>query len=172
MIKFISGEENSPGWFCGEDEGKVMARGCCPLLASHMSVFAMKSPDRKVRALPYNTGLRLAYLFNPFNTFGTCLFALHLLFFSHLFLSKCWLKYPLLPFFFLKKRWIAQFKGITLKEFAVKSTHRDGGDSLLLWREDWNLGSQSSTLSSRFGHLLALHGVNVFSTAVQKKNPQ
>lgn len=70
MIKFISGEENSPGWFCGEDEGKVMARGCCPMLASHMSVFPMKSPDRKVRALPYNTGLHLADLFNPFNTFA------------------------------------------------------------------------------------------------------
>lgn len=70
MIKFISGEENSPGWFCGEDEGKVMARGCCPLLASHMSVFAMKSHDRKVRALPYSTGLHLAYLFNPFTSFA------------------------------------------------------------------------------------------------------
>ncbi|TWW62743.1 Rho guanine nucleotide exchange factor 10-like protein [Takifugu flavidus] len=47
-------EENSPGWFCGEDEGKVMARGCCPLLASHMSVFAMKSPDRKLQAALHN----------------------------------------------------------------------------------------------------------------------
>uniref|UniRef100_H2SYG1 Rho guanine nucleotide exchange factor 10 like n=1 Tax=Takifugu rubripes TaxID=31033 RepID=H2SYG1_TAKRU len=54
LAKIALREENSPGWFCGEDEGKVMARGCCPLLASHMSVFAMKSPDRKLQAALHN----------------------------------------------------------------------------------------------------------------------
>lgn len=48
---FVSGEENSPGWLCGEDEGKIVTQLCCPLLACHLPVFAMKSPKRKV-ALP------------------------------------------------------------------------------------------------------------------------
>lgn len=50
----MSGEENSPGWLCGEDEGKAMAPFWCPLLACHMPVFATKSPDRKVNPLPYH----------------------------------------------------------------------------------------------------------------------
>lgn len=49
---FILGEENSPGWLCGEDEGRTMAPLWCPLLACHMPVFATKSPERKVSHLP------------------------------------------------------------------------------------------------------------------------
>ncbi|KAK1902009.1 Rho guanine nucleotide exchange factor 10-like protein [Dissostichus eleginoides] len=41
--------ENSPGWLCGEDEGKTMAPFSCPLLACHMPVFATKSPERKIK---------------------------------------------------------------------------------------------------------------------------
>lgn len=52
FLFFISGEENSPGWLCGEDEGKTMAPLWCPLLACHMPVFATKSPERKVTPLP------------------------------------------------------------------------------------------------------------------------
>lgn len=48
----ILGEENSPGWLCGEDEGRTMAPLWCPLLACHMPVFATKSPERKVSHLP------------------------------------------------------------------------------------------------------------------------
>lgn len=48
---FFSGEENSPGWLYGDDEGKTMAPFSCPLLASHMPVFAAKSPERKVNLL-------------------------------------------------------------------------------------------------------------------------
>lgn len=49
---FILGEENSPGWLCGEDEGRTMVPLWCPLLACHMPVFATKSPERKVSHLP------------------------------------------------------------------------------------------------------------------------
>lgn len=48
----VSGDENSPGWLCGEDEGKTMAPFWCPLLACHMPVFATKSAERKVNLLP------------------------------------------------------------------------------------------------------------------------
>ncbi|KAJ3602063.1 hypothetical protein NHX12_029823 [Muraenolepis orangiensis] len=48
------GEENSPGWFCGEDQGKPMASSGCPLLACRLPVFAVKSPDRKLEAALHN----------------------------------------------------------------------------------------------------------------------
>ncbi|CAL8336914.1 unnamed protein product [Merluccius merluccius] len=47
-------EENTLGWFCGEDEGKPMASSGCPLLACRMPVFATKSPDRKLEAALHN----------------------------------------------------------------------------------------------------------------------
>uniref|UniRef100_A0A8C4I298 Rho guanine nucleotide exchange factor (GEF) 10-like a n=1 Tax=Dicentrarchus labrax TaxID=13489 RepID=A0A8C4I298_DICLA len=40
LAKIAQREENSPGWLCGEDEGKTMAPFWCPLLACHMTVFA------------------------------------------------------------------------------------------------------------------------------------
>ncbi|XP_051270582.1 rho guanine nucleotide exchange factor 10-like protein isoform X2 [Dicentrarchus labrax] len=50
LAKIAQREENSPGWLCGEDEGKTMAPFWCPLLACHMTVFATKSPERKLEA--------------------------------------------------------------------------------------------------------------------------
>ncbi|XP_038551361.1 rho guanine nucleotide exchange factor 10-like protein isoform X2 [Micropterus salmoides] len=54
LAKIALREENSPGWLCGEDEGKTMAPFWCPLLACHMSVFATKSPERKLEAALHN----------------------------------------------------------------------------------------------------------------------
>ncbi|XP_026162721.1 rho guanine nucleotide exchange factor 10-like protein isoform X2 [Mastacembelus armatus] len=54
LAKIALREENSPGWLCGEDEGKTMAPFWCPLLACHMPVFAVKSPDRKLEAAIHN----------------------------------------------------------------------------------------------------------------------
>uniref|UniRef100_A0A7N6BPD4 DH domain-containing protein n=1 Tax=Anabas testudineus TaxID=64144 RepID=A0A7N6BPD4_ANATE len=48
LAKIAQRDENSPGWLSGEDEGKTVAPFCCPLLACHMPVFAVKS---KVLAL-------------------------------------------------------------------------------------------------------------------------
>ncbi|XP_041813379.1 rho guanine nucleotide exchange factor 10-like protein isoform X1 [Chelmon rostratus] len=54
LAKIALREENSPGWLCGEDEGKTMAPFWCPLLACHMPVFATKSPERKLEAALHN----------------------------------------------------------------------------------------------------------------------
>lgn len=54
LAKIAQREENSPGWLCGEDEGKTMAPFWYPLLASHMPVFATKSPERKLEAALHN----------------------------------------------------------------------------------------------------------------------
>ncbi|XP_040015692.1 rho guanine nucleotide exchange factor 10-like protein isoform X2 [Xiphias gladius] len=54
LAKIALREENSPGWLCGEDEGKSMAPLWCPLLSCHMPVFAMKSPERKLEAALHN----------------------------------------------------------------------------------------------------------------------
>uniref|UniRef100_A0A671XDD6 Rho guanine nucleotide exchange factor 10 like n=1 Tax=Sparus aurata TaxID=8175 RepID=A0A671XDD6_SPAAU len=54
LAKIALREENSPGWLYGEDEGKTMAPLWCPLLASHMPVFATKSPERKLEAALHN----------------------------------------------------------------------------------------------------------------------
>uniref|UniRef100_A0A4W6EEL9 Rho guanine nucleotide exchange factor 10 like n=1 Tax=Lates calcarifer TaxID=8187 RepID=A0A4W6EEL9_LATCA len=40
LAKIALREENSPGWLCGEDEGKTMAPLWCPLLSCHMPTFA------------------------------------------------------------------------------------------------------------------------------------
>ncbi|XP_032369533.1 rho guanine nucleotide exchange factor 10-like protein isoform X1 [Etheostoma spectabile] len=50
LAKIAQRGENSPGWLCGEDEGKTLAPFWCPLLACHMPVFATKSPERKLEA--------------------------------------------------------------------------------------------------------------------------
>ncbi|XP_018535020.1 rho guanine nucleotide exchange factor 10-like protein isoform X1 [Lates calcarifer] len=54
LAKIALREENSPGWLCGEDEGKTMAPLWCPLLSCHMPVFAAKSPERKLEAALHN----------------------------------------------------------------------------------------------------------------------
>ncbi|XP_033994928.1 rho guanine nucleotide exchange factor 10-like protein isoform X2 [Trematomus bernacchii] len=54
LAKIAQRAENSPGWLCGEDEGKTMAPFSCPLLACHMPVFATKSPERKLEAALHN----------------------------------------------------------------------------------------------------------------------
>ncbi|XP_077948928.1 rho guanine nucleotide exchange factor 10-like protein isoform X3 [Gasterosteus aculeatus] len=54
LAKIAQREENSPGWVCGQDEGKSIAPFWCPLLACHMPVFATKSPDRKLEAALHN----------------------------------------------------------------------------------------------------------------------
>ncbi|XP_076599253.1 rho guanine nucleotide exchange factor 10-like protein isoform X1 [Chaetodon auriga] len=54
LAKIALREENSPGWLCGEDEGKTTAPFWCPLLACHMPVFATKSPERKLEAALHN----------------------------------------------------------------------------------------------------------------------
>lgn len=65
----ISGEENSPGWLCGEDEGKTMAPFCCPLLTCHMPVFSVKSPERKVNLTPRKFVSHRQQVYHMFITF-------------------------------------------------------------------------------------------------------
>uniref|UniRef100_A0A8C6SI32 Rho guanine nucleotide exchange factor (GEF) 10-like a n=1 Tax=Neogobius melanostomus TaxID=47308 RepID=A0A8C6SI32_9GOBI len=50
LAKIALREENTPGWLCGEDDGKTMPPFWFPLLACHMPVFATKSPERKLEA--------------------------------------------------------------------------------------------------------------------------
>ncbi|XP_028261452.1 rho guanine nucleotide exchange factor 10-like protein isoform X2 [Parambassis ranga] len=54
LAKIALREENSPGWLCGEDEGKTIAPFWHPLLACHMPVFATKSSERKLEAALHN----------------------------------------------------------------------------------------------------------------------
>ncbi|XP_017264413.1 rho guanine nucleotide exchange factor 10-like protein isoform X3 [Kryptolebias marmoratus] len=54
LAKIALREENSPGWLCGEDEGKNVAPFWCPLLACHMPVFATKSLERKLETALHN----------------------------------------------------------------------------------------------------------------------
>ncbi|XP_041836684.1 rho guanine nucleotide exchange factor 10-like protein isoform X2 [Melanotaenia boesemani] len=54
LAKIALREENSPGWLCGEDEGKTIAPFWCPLLACYMPVFAAKSLERKLETALHN----------------------------------------------------------------------------------------------------------------------
>ncbi|KAM6927256.1 rho guanine nucleotide exchange factor 10-like protein [Xenentodon cancila] len=54
LAKIALRDENSPGWLCGEDDGKIVSPFWCPLLACHMSVFATKSQERKLEAALHN----------------------------------------------------------------------------------------------------------------------
>uniref|UniRef100_A0A8C8M150 DH domain-containing protein n=1 Tax=Oncorhynchus tshawytscha TaxID=74940 RepID=A0A8C8M150_ONCTS len=47
LAQIAQREENTPGWFCAEDEGKTMSP-FWPLLACRVPVFTTKSSDRKV----------------------------------------------------------------------------------------------------------------------------
>ncbi|XP_038864398.1 rho guanine nucleotide exchange factor 10-like protein [Salvelinus namaycush] len=53
LAKVAQREENTPGWFCAEDEGKTMAP-FWPLLTCRVPVFATKSSDRKLEAALHN----------------------------------------------------------------------------------------------------------------------
>uniref|UniRef100_A0A4W5KIN5 Rho guanine nucleotide exchange factor (GEF) 10-like a n=1 Tax=Hucho hucho TaxID=62062 RepID=A0A4W5KIN5_9TELE len=53
LAKVAQREENTPGWFCAEDEGKTMAP-FLPLLACRVPVFTTKSSDRKLEAALHN----------------------------------------------------------------------------------------------------------------------
>uniref|UniRef100_A0A8C7KWP4 Rho guanine nucleotide exchange factor 10 like n=1 Tax=Oncorhynchus kisutch TaxID=8019 RepID=A0A8C7KWP4_ONCKI len=61
LAQIAQREENTPGWFCAEDEGKTMSP-FWPLLACRVPVFTTKSSDRKVssslKRLFYFTDLR------------------------------------------------------------------------------------------------------------------
>uniref|UniRef100_A0A8C7IIS7 Rho guanine nucleotide exchange factor 10 like n=1 Tax=Oncorhynchus kisutch TaxID=8019 RepID=A0A8C7IIS7_ONCKI len=53
LAKVAQREENTPGWFCAEDEGKTMAP-FWPLLTCRVPVFSTKSSDRKLEAALHN----------------------------------------------------------------------------------------------------------------------
>ncbi|XP_023852227.1 rho guanine nucleotide exchange factor 10-like protein isoform X3 [Salvelinus sp. IW2-2015] len=53
LAKIAQREENTPGWFCAEDEGKTMSP-FWPLLACRVPVFTTKSSDRKLEAALHN----------------------------------------------------------------------------------------------------------------------
>uniref|UniRef100_A0A8C7RJ35 Rho guanine nucleotide exchange factor 10 like n=1 Tax=Oncorhynchus mykiss TaxID=8022 RepID=A0A8C7RJ35_ONCMY len=61
LAQIAQREENTPGWFCAEDEGNTMSP-FWPLLACRVPVFTTKSSDRKVssrlKRLFYFTDLR------------------------------------------------------------------------------------------------------------------
>ncbi|TKS70795.1 Rho guanine nucleotide exchange factor 10-like protein [Collichthys lucidus] len=85
LAKIALREENSPGWLCGEDEGKTMAPFWCPLLACHMSVFATKSSERKPLPLGHTPPCAKALSPALAASFGS-------LSYSHLReLNHCWL---------------------------------------------------------------------------------
>uniref|UniRef100_A0A8C8H0R4 DH domain-containing protein n=1 Tax=Oncorhynchus tshawytscha TaxID=74940 RepID=A0A8C8H0R4_ONCTS len=53
LAQIAQREENTPGWFCAEDEGKTMSP-FWPLLACRVPVFTTKSSDRKFEAALHN----------------------------------------------------------------------------------------------------------------------
>nr|XP_046198494.1 rho guanine nucleotide exchange factor 10-like protein isoform X2 [Oncorhynchus gorbuscha] len=55
LAQIAQREENTPGWFCAEDEGKTMSP-FWPLLACRVPVFTTKSSDRKFEAALHNPG--------------------------------------------------------------------------------------------------------------------
>uniref|UniRef100_A0AAZ3R1R1 DH domain-containing protein n=1 Tax=Oncorhynchus tshawytscha TaxID=74940 RepID=A0AAZ3R1R1_ONCTS len=61
LAKVAQREENTPGWFCAEDEGKTMAP-FWPLLTCRVPVFATKSSDRKVSSTALHNPVQCALL--------------------------------------------------------------------------------------------------------------
>ncbi|XP_053725045.1 rho guanine nucleotide exchange factor 10-like protein isoform X1 [Synchiropus splendidus] len=53
LAKIAQRPENSPGWLCGEDDGKPGPL-MYPLLICHMPVFSVKAPQRKLEAALHN----------------------------------------------------------------------------------------------------------------------
>ncbi|KAI1892503.1 hypothetical protein AGOR_G00134270 [Albula goreensis] len=54
LAKIALREENMPGWFCAEDDGKTKAPFWCPLLACRVPVFSTKSQEQKLEAALHN----------------------------------------------------------------------------------------------------------------------
>ncbi|MBN3317192.1 ARGAL protein, partial [Atractosteus spatula] len=54
LAKIAQREENMPGWFCAEDDGKTKARFWCPLLACRVPVFPSKAQEMKLEAALHN----------------------------------------------------------------------------------------------------------------------
>ncbi|XP_064423905.1 rho guanine nucleotide exchange factor 10-like protein [Latimeria chalumnae] len=54
LAKIALKEENQPGWFCVEDDGKTKAPFWCPLLTCHITVFPSKTQDLKLEAALHN----------------------------------------------------------------------------------------------------------------------
>uniref|UniRef100_A0A8C7IFN3 Rho guanine nucleotide exchange factor 10 like n=1 Tax=Oncorhynchus kisutch TaxID=8019 RepID=A0A8C7IFN3_ONCKI len=61
LAKVAQREENTPGWFCAEDEGKTMAP-FWPLLTCRVPVFSTKSSDRKVSSTALHNPVQCALL--------------------------------------------------------------------------------------------------------------
>uniref|UniRef100_A0A8C1GD28 Rho guanine nucleotide exchange factor (GEF) 10-like a n=1 Tax=Cyprinus carpio TaxID=7962 RepID=A0A8C1GD28_CYPCA len=59
LAKIALRDENTPGWFSAEDDGKTKAPFWCPLLACRMPVFTSKAQEWKVRDFQ----LQKAYFF-------------------------------------------------------------------------------------------------------------
>ncbi|KAG5838621.1 hypothetical protein ANANG_G00225560 [Anguilla anguilla] len=54
LAKIAQREENLPGWFCAEDDGKTKAPFWCPLLACRVPVFSTKMQEQKLEAALHN----------------------------------------------------------------------------------------------------------------------
>ncbi|XP_009304376.2 rho guanine nucleotide exchange factor 10-like protein isoform X1 [Danio rerio] len=54
LAKIALRDENTPGWFFAEDDGKTKAPFWCPLLACRMPVFTSKAPEWKLEAALHN----------------------------------------------------------------------------------------------------------------------
>ncbi|KAJ8387207.1 hypothetical protein AAFF_G00159260 [Aldrovandia affinis] len=54
LVKIAQREENMPGWFCAEDDGKTKAPFWCPLLACRVPVFSTKAQEQKLEAALHN----------------------------------------------------------------------------------------------------------------------
>ncbi|XP_030632625.1 rho guanine nucleotide exchange factor 10-like protein [Chanos chanos] len=54
LAKIAQREENTPGWYCAEDDGRTKAPFWCPLLACRAPVFTTKTQDRKLEAALHN----------------------------------------------------------------------------------------------------------------------
>ncbi|XP_066546532.1 rho guanine nucleotide exchange factor 10-like protein isoform X2 [Amia ocellicauda] len=54
LAKIAQKEENMPGWFCAEDDGKTKAPFWCPLLACRVPVFLSKAQEMKLEAALHN----------------------------------------------------------------------------------------------------------------------
>ncbi|XP_061113612.1 rho guanine nucleotide exchange factor 10-like protein isoform X8 [Conger conger] len=54
LAKIAQREENMPGWFCAEDDGKTKAPFWCPLLACRVPVFSTRMQEQKLEAALHN----------------------------------------------------------------------------------------------------------------------
>ncbi|KAJ8257576.1 hypothetical protein GJAV_G00187170 [Gymnothorax javanicus] len=54
LAKIAQREENMPGWYCAEDDGKTKPPFWCPLLACRVPVFSTKTQEQKLEAALHN----------------------------------------------------------------------------------------------------------------------